>query len=119
MFLHMLLATLDERDLGEIPDSQYPALVGVRPSGWLPFIPDSDLASWRDVIAGQIPPQGRNQTFEILGSRIGMTADEMVAFIRDPKRMSLLWENLPQSLLTGVEEAMYRGVRAAVVEYLT
>jgi len=119
--LHMLLGYLDGRDYAALPIAeQYPALAGVTLDQWLPFIPDSALIAWRDLIAQQIAPDGHSQTLEILGQRIQMSADEMAAFINDTAQMDeKLWHNVPHETVAAVETTMYDRARDVLIGYLT
>jgi hypothetical protein len=116
--LHMLLSHLDARDYVLVPRSDYQPLQSATPVSWLPFIGDADLVTWRDLIAKQLAPEGHNQTFEILGSRIGLTVAEMGAFIADAAQMQAqLWDHVPPERLAVAEESMYQRVRAIVTAY--
>jgi hypothetical protein len=120
ILLHMLLSFLDERDFGAILGTdQHLALATAQPTHWLPFLPDPDLVTWRNLIAEQIVPPGNNRTFEILGSRIAMQPHELAAIVHDTRQMSRLWTQLSPQVLSDVESAMYAGVRTAVRDYLT
>jgi hypothetical protein len=117
--LHMLLSALDERDYTKLPESDYTALAGCVPRGWLPFMPDADLTTWRELIAHQMAPVGHNQTFEILGMRIGLNETQMAEFIHDEQRMTEnLWVHISPSLLAEVEQTMYEAVFTTVFTYL-
>lgn len=117
--LHMLLGYLDGRDYQSLPmAAQYPALSAAAPDQWLPFIPDSALIEWRNVVAEQMVPVGNSQTLEILGQRIRMSAEDMRSFITAPEKMEqLLWQNVPLSVVETVEASMYARARATLIAY--
>ena len=117
--LHMLLGYLDERDYQSLPMAvQHAALSVATPDDWLPFIPDSALIEWRNLIAGQMPPAGISQTLEILSQRIRSSADDMRSFITDPEKMALhLWRNVPSGVVEAVETSMYTHARTTLIEY--
>jgi hypothetical protein len=119
--LHMLLGYLDARDLATLPAStDHPALASATPQSWLPFVPDTALIDWRDLIAAQIAPDGKNRTVEILSQRIKMSPDEMAAFIASAEKMDThLWQNVPHALIAEVEAAMYERARGVLIDYLT
>jgi hypothetical protein len=116
--LHMLLGYLDARDYQTLPPSDYAPLHEATPSAWLPFIPDADLVTWRDLIANQLAPDGHNMTCNILAPRFGMTPDQMAAFISDPVCMDAqLWANVPPPRINDVEQRLYAGARQALIDY--
>ncbi len=117
--LHVLLSHTDQRDRRLMPASHYDALASATPAHWLPFIDDSALVVWRDTIASQIAPGAESQTFAILGKRVNMTAEEVVAIVNDVARMNaMIWTNVPPPKLAQTEEAMYSAARSAVIDYL-
>jgi Zinc dependent phospholipase C len=117
--LHMLLAHLDERDYQLLNRAvQYPALAQATPDNWLPFMPDSALIDWRDLIAEQVAPTGKSLTTTILGQRIKMNGSEMQAFLDDPAKMDAsLWHNLPRAIVEQVEAAMNSQARETMISY--
>lgn len=116
--LHMLLGYLDARDYATLEADDYPALLTATPDHWLPFIPDTALIDWRDLIAEQLPPDGRSRTLEILSQRIKMNESEMRAFIDSDELMSEnLWQNVPPALVASVERTMYERARASLIAY--
>ncbi|MHB8629819.1 MAG: zinc dependent phospholipase C family protein [Aggregatilineales bacterium] len=118
--LHMLLGYLDGRDYQSLPVAeQYLALSAATPDHWLPFIPDSALIEWRNVVADQIAPGGTSQTLNILSQRIKMTAEDMHSFIAVTDQMDqYLWRNVPPPVVETVEASMYTRARATLIEYL-
>ena len=119
--LHMLLGTLDGRDYDSLPRSAYhAAIMTAEPDHWLPFIPDSALIEWRDLIAAQIAPGASSSTVEILSQRINMSADDMYRFINSPEQMErALWHNVSHSVIATIEQAMYDRARDVLLAYLS
>lgn len=116
--LHMLLGYLDARDYETLPPTDYAPLHSATPTDWLPFIPDADLVTWRDLIANQLAPDGRNMTCDILAPRFGMTPEQMATFISDPAFMDAqLWANVPRPKVAEVERRLYHGARQALIDY--
>ncbi len=115
--LHVLLGYLDDRDRRKLPDSDYWQLSSAAPDDWLPFMSDSVLAAWRDLIASQLAPGATSQTFDILGKRIGMAATELSTLVSD-QMPTLVWTNVSPARVAEVEEAMYTATRSAVLAYL-
>ncbi len=117
--LHMLLGTLDARDLQKVPPDQYLALAAATPDHWLPFIPDPALIVWRDTIAEQIALGGHSRTLEILSQRIKMDEREMREFIDSAPLMDqYLWQNVPPEAVAAAEVRMYERARDCIRRYL-
>lgn len=117
--LHGVLAVLDRRDRGLLPDAYYTQLSQAAPRGWLPFIDDAALGVWRNTIADQLAPGARSLTLEVLANRMSMPLAEFTAFVDDEADIKRrVWANVPRERLTGVESAMYDAARDAVIGYL-
>lgn len=116
LVFHILLGYLDARDRAVLPHNQYMALAAAAPHGWLPFISDSDLAAWRDLVAGQITPGGSSRTLEILGKVVGLPPDDLGRRIE--RDMAQVWEHITPTQVAAVEQAMYSAVREALVYYI-
>jgi hypothetical protein len=115
--LHVLLSYLDERDRQKLAPTDFDQLVATTPRDWLPFMPDSALTGWRDLIAPQIAPGGESQTFNILGKRVGMSGADLAA-LSIHEMNGHVWSNVPPSRVATVEEAMYDATRRTVLSYL-
>lgn len=119
IMLHVLLCYLDERDYRQWDESYAVALQNAQPQAWLPFLPDSDLCEWRDVIARQICAGCQSETVAILGTRVPIKAQGLRAILENPTRMQAeLWDHVPLSAVHVVEEAMYRAMVKSTVEYM-
>ena len=117
--LHWLLAWLDARDYTGLPGGLGPVLRAAQPGDWLPFVPDAALADWRDMVAGQLPPEGRSLTFDILGGRVQLSASEMAAVVETPARMQVdVWAYIPPDVVVQTEQAMYEQARLDMACYL-
>jgi hypothetical protein len=117
--LHVLLAYLDNRDLKTLPAADYGQLRDATPQSWLPFIGDSDLAVWRDVVAHQLGPDGSNQTFDILGKRWGLPPPNGCLCGRRAPDAETVWANVQPQQVAHVESAMYGSVLKTVTDYMT
>ena len=100
--LHVLLCHLDARDfrqwLPHFPDE----LAAAQPSNWLPFLSDSDLAQWRDLIANQICSTCDSQTVVVLGKRVRIGAEGLRSILDDPAKMqSEVWDYVPLAAVRG------------------
>lgn len=119
VMLHVLLITMDERDERKLEAWQAPTLANAVPQGWLPFMSDSVLAHWRDLIAEQIMPGGVSRTLEIFGGRIRKTPAELRAILDVPQIMTRdLWAHVPPDDLAQIEARMYEDALAQMLLYL-
>lgn len=118
LMLHILLIYMDERDYQQLQAWQYECLHASQPEGWLPFMNDSILIGWRDLVGNQLPPAGHSQTLEVLGRRIDKHPDELRAILTSPEQMQTdLWANISPDLLATVEGDMYRHAREQLCVY--
>ncbi|MBZ0281097.1 MAG: zinc dependent phospholipase C family protein [Anaerolineae bacterium] len=116
--LHILLVSMDERDLRQLFPWQSPTLVEAHPTEWLPFMNDSILTDWRDFIGEQIKPGGESQTLAVFGSRINKKPEELRGVLDSPERMqNELWAHITPEILAGVETEMYRHACEQLVTY--
>lgn len=119
VMLHVILIVMDERDEKTLEPWQAEALGRANPDQWLAFLPDSNLANWRDLIYQQIRAEGRSQTLEIFGPRAGLTPLELRTLLDSPALMQQnLWENVPQAYLAEVEVEMYGHCVSQLTAYL-
>ena len=119
LMLHILLIFMDERDRAQLDEALSAALSAVEPEGWLPFLSDTVMRQWRDIIAPQIAPGGISETLDIYGARLGKSPDDLRAILDSPERMQAeLWANVPPDLVAGIEADMNRYARDQMVAYL-
>jgi hypothetical protein len=118
--LHLILSHIDERDEAQLDDWQSDSLAQCMPDDWLPFMSDSVLCSWRDLIATQIAPTGTSQTLAILGKRLALDPTVLRNMLDSPQIMfERLWQHVPQVMLATTERQMYAFTRAQLCHYLT
>jgi hypothetical protein len=104
--LHLLLIAMDERDVRTLSPRTADTLRQCQPHGWLSFIDDATLCSWRDFIAHQIT--GQSETLSILGARVGRSPQELRRVLDSPDQMhALLYQHLTPSFLADFEQRMY------------
>lgn len=116
--LHMILVHMDRRDLALLDGWQADALCRAQPAGWLPFIGDDDLRTWRDLIYDQIKPEGRSLTLEIFGERLGKNSEELRAFLESAEQMQRgLWDHITPAVLVEVEAHCYANARTQMIRY--
>ncbi|MFW5691485.1 MAG: hypothetical protein ACOCXZ_03185 [Chloroflexota bacterium] len=116
--LHILLIIMDQRDLDQLEGWQPDSLCAANPDGWLPFMTDSDLRNWQQLIYDQIRPGGDSQTLEIFGGRISKSPEEMQAIIDNPLEIQArLWDHIPRAFVAEVEAGMYAYAREQMLIY--
>lgn len=119
IMLHVLLCDLDGRDFQHWPSDYGAALADAEPESWLPFLPDSDLRAWRDIIAGQICDACGSQTLSILGHRVSIGETGLREILENPARMQHdLWQHIPPSVVDEVETTMYITMRDELIRYM-
>jgi hypothetical protein len=119
LMLHILLISMDERDLAQLPPGTADDLHTAQPQNWLPFLSDEAISAWGDVIYRQIAPCGKSLTLEIFGGRISYTPEELRAILDSPERMQRdLWKTITPALLAEIEEKMYAHALAQMGHYL-
>jgi hypothetical protein len=117
--LHVLLCYLDARDYRRWGQGYGEALAVAQPHDWLPFLPDGDLASWRDVIAQQVCGECESATLSVLGARVTIGEGGLRAILDNPQRMQAeLWDHVPLSLVNEVEEKMYLAMKQQLIDYV-
>jgi len=83
----ILLTYLDSLALDALEGTAVTTLSQARPSQWLPFVPDSVLVEWRDMLVAQLEPGAFPRTVEIYAERLKMSAAEFAAALHDPAWM--------------------------------
>ena len=117
--LHVLLCHLDARDFKQW-DAKFPdELATAQPDNWLPFLPDTDLMQWRDLVFNQICDTCESQTLEVLGKRVKIGREGLEAILNDPTKMqSDVWDHVPMTAVGHVEAEMYDAMVAQIKRYL-
>ncbi len=117
--LHLLLTDMDIRELPALPAGTHTALRQATPDDWLPFMPQSILTDWQNLIYEQIKPDGISQTTEIFGQRINRSADEIDRLVHDEAWMQReLWQHVTRKTLASIEAEMARHASASLVRYM-
>ncbi len=116
--LHLALIYLDERDLPQIKKNTGQSLLRVEPDGWLPFMPDSVLSSWRDFVGSQLLPDGESRTMEIYGARIGLKPKEIRHILDDEATLKTrLWDYVPKNVITTAPDGFYPFARDQLIMF--
>lgn len=118
--LHLLLTYMDERDEMQLEQWQADTLSQCHPADWLPFMDDTVLCDWRDLIVNQIKPEGSSQTLPIFSKRLQLAIEFIRETLDNPDIMThRLWQHIPKALLEMVELQMYEFTRDQLCIYLT
>ncbi|HEX7973784.1 MAG TPA: zinc dependent phospholipase C family protein [Anaerolineales bacterium] len=101
LYLHNVLrAYLDQHILRELPSSLGLDLAQASPSRWLPFVQDSHLREWRDLLAQQLRPGASVQTVEVFAARQGIAPDEYYRLLASEERLDQeIFARLPRRSL--------------------
>ena len=119
LMLHILLITLDERDLKLLDPRLNMDLHEVQPHGWLPFLSDEVLSEWGSQIYRQIIPGSESETLAVYGARLKRTPEELRAILDSPQQMhDELWLNVTPELTAHVEANMLDHARTQMIAYL-
>lgn len=117
--LHLILTVMDERDEGALASWQAESLARCQPGDWLPFMPDSVLRGWRDMVAEQIRPAGKSQTLAIFAKRLRRDPAELRACLDDDACMErALWRQVPKTMLAHAERQVYCYSREQLAVYV-
>jgi hypothetical protein len=88
LLLHNVLrAWLDRRDRRRLPGGIGDLLHRAEPSDWLPFVTDSNLCCWRDLVADQFAPGAGIRTVEVFAYRAEIPPTQFLALL-EPDVMS-------------------------------
>ena len=83
----ILLTYLDTIALDALPETAVTTLASAHSVAWLPFIEDSILANWQEMLVVQLKPEAPVKTIEIYAGRLGMSPAEFAANLQDPAWM--------------------------------
>lgn len=118
--LHVLLCYLDEQDYRQWSSDFAPALRDAQPHGWLPFLSDTDLQAWQQIVARQICEGCESETLAVLGKRVRIKEAGLRALLSDPLQMQTnLWDHVSQAIVADVEARMYSAMVAWIIRYTT
>ncbi len=120
LFSHNVLRTwMDHQDQRQLNGSIAVTLRGVEPQGWLPFVEDEHLRTWRDWLAGQLAPGHSVQTAEVFAQRMGVSAAEVEAVLRSSRQMEeRVFRHIPRAVLESFHDAGYEQAVALIGHYI-
>lgn len=108
-FHNVLRAYLDRQILPLLTDGTARALSQVQPAGWLPFVNDSHLQRWRDLLVVQLHPGASIQTVDVFAARQGIPPQEFYRLLDSP-------EELEQKVFSHVSHEQLEHYRRHLVE---
>jgi hypothetical protein len=107
IFHNVLRAYLDEQILPTLQSEWRSLLELTSPSGWLPFVQDSHLVRWRDLIAEQLKPGSKIATAEVFAARQGLQVEEFVRLVHSPSILQeVIFSRLSLTQLTAFRQQM-------------
>ncbi len=120
LFLHNVLRVwMDCRDQRQLNGNVAVALRETEPRGWLPFVSDEYLRTWRDWLVEQLNPGQRMQTAEVFAQRMGISATEMEAVSRSPQQMEeRIFCHVPRDVLQSFHDIGYEQSVALIDWYI-
>ncbi len=119
LMLNLLLIGRDERDRASLRPGLMAALSRACPADWLPFLPDSALIAWRDLVACQLEPGAPSRTLPIISQRTGRLVDELRALADSEEALeSRLWSHIPRRVVNETEIQMQAYALEQVALYL-
>ena len=114
----VLLIWLDARAYAVLPAEMGHTLATTTPQDWLPFLPDDTLADWRDLIAGQMPPDGHSQTLDLMATRASSDPAWIADIITDPAQMAnRIWAHIPRDVVEQTETEMVSHAQQAIARF--
>ncbi len=102
LVLHNVLrAYLDEQIIPTLQPHWSYSLESATPRYWLPFVRDTDLIQWRNLISEQLKPGSKIATIEVFAARQGLQVEEFVRLVRSPSVLQeAIFSRLPMTQLT-------------------
>lgn len=99
LYLHNVLrAYLDSKILPELSSGL--TISSVLPNGWLPFVQDVHLISWRDFLTGQLLPGASIQTVEVFAARQGISPEAYYTLLASEAQLDEeIFTHLPRQAL--------------------
>jgi len=118
LYLHNVLrAHWDAADLDRLASTLDDVLRGARPDGWLPFVDDAHLLTWRDLVADQLGP-GAGRTVEVFAQRMGADPEALRALLASPDELARrLYVHLPAGALERYRAGAITAAAAAIGDY--
>jgi Zinc dependent phospholipase C len=88
LFLHNVLRIhLDQLDVPKLQLEMGRVLKQAEPRHWLPFLPDEDIARWRDFVADQLVEGAFSQTIEVFAVRMSLPRTDFESLLQSSAEM--------------------------------
>lgn len=100
LYLHNVLrAHWDAADLARLKPDTDERLRAAAPHGWLPFVADPHLRTWRDLVADQLGP-GAGRTVEVFAERMNADPQVLAELLASPAELQRrVFVHLPPNAL--------------------
>ncbi len=120
LYLHNVLRSyLDLEVLPTLGNGTASALGQTAPAGWLPFVEDAYLLTWRDFLTEQLKPGAAVKTVEVFAARQGLLPEEYYELLRSEDRMqSEVFAFMPQQKLTHYRQTLIEENLLLIRNYL-
>lgn len=120
LFLHNVLRTwMDRQDQQRLSGTTVTTLREVKPQGWLRFVGDEHLRSWRDWLVEQLGPGHSVQTAEVFAQRMGISVAEVEAVLMSPRQMETrIFRHVPRGALQSFHDTGYTQSVGLITRYL-
>ncbi|MBN2499953.1 MAG: zinc dependent phospholipase C family protein [Anaerolineales bacterium] len=101
LYLHNVMrAYLDRIVVANLPKGAGTHMQAAQPHTWLPFVEDTYLVQWRDLVAGQLQPGAKIQTVEVFAGRQGVDVNAFYQLLDSEERMDAeVFQHLPRPQL--------------------
>ena len=101
VYLHNVMrAYLDRIVVANLPAGTGAHMQAAQPRTWLPFVTDSYLVEWRDLVAEQLQPGAKIQTVEVFAGRQGVDVNAFYQLLDSEERMDAeVFQHLPRPQL--------------------
>ncbi|MDX1437105.1 MAG: zinc dependent phospholipase C family protein [Anaerolineales bacterium] len=108
LYLHNVLRSyLDLKLIPYLPSGMDATLLAVKSRAWLPFVDDSDLATWQNFLARQLQPGARIETVEVFASRQGIGTEAFYELLESEEDMNnQVFSILPRQKLADYRQAV-------------
>ena len=101
---NVLRAYVDQQISAQLPKDLRYVLSKAAPHQWLPFVIDSDLYMWRDVIVEQFFPNSQPKTVEVFAARQKIDPQKFYELINSEKRMDeVIFTHIPRQRLSAFQ----------------
>ena len=120
LYLHNVLRSyLDFQALDSLNENVRTSLAAANPQGWLPFVLDGHLQTWRDILAKQLEPGAPIQTVEVFATRQGISTQEYYRLLASETEMEQrIFKVLSRERLAQYNTQLLKGGVQLLTNYL-